>query len=701
MRMVKIHYCQSKEGLIMSRYNDLNIALVSLLQQLGLYSQANSISEDSRLDHLSTTDVLDVLRKYNINFHVVLMNKKDIDHTLLPFLVIPHEEPAFVSRRKDNKFQRFESEGQWKNISFRQGFEQSKMIIIENLPAKSVKSKTFSQYFSQQKKWYKPVFWLSLLSSLTGLAVPLFTMSVYDRVIGGQAPEVLPTIALGAFIALTILVGSRLIRAKVVSSASNRFARDLSDVTYSKLLRMPLMVLSRVGLSNHIARMKNAEKVRGMISGPGGAGLIDLPFTVIAFATIAFLSGWLVLVPIIMLFIYFGVMKLLNKYTARVVPTINSEYQQSINELSKNVLQLKASGQTDTRRAEFFRQCRESCRQNFLFAKRNGLKTATAHALSMFTALATVFTGIFLVLNQSITSGALIACVMLIWRITGPAQLAFSSGQKLTMMNGAIAQFDRFMQATPEQNEYRLEQPERNIAPKITINQITLRYTASQEAVLSGVSADIESGDCVAVIGPNACGKSSLLLSILGVVEPQAGYITVNNKNLKQYDPESYRSYVGFSPAEPDLFPGTLADNLRIAKPDATDEELIAALKCAGGESLFTSLASNLNIQLENNASNMLSAVEGSYINLARALLKKSSLIVLDEPLANRNPYAIDAFSKTVLSRKGKATIIFTSHDPELIKLADKVIVLDKGTVVYAGPVPDKNSQDMESTDNE
>jgi len=203
------------------------------------------------------------------------------------------------------------------------------------------------------------------------------------------------------------------------------------------------------------------------------------------------------------------------------------------------------------------------------------------------------------------------------------------------------------------------------------------------------------------VIGPNACGKTSLLLSLLGVVEPQAGFIMVNNKNLKQYDPETFREYTGYCPAEPDLFPGTLADNLRIAKPDATDEELIAALKHAGGESLFIALNSNLNVMLENNASNMLSAVEGSYINLARAFLKKSNFIILDEPLANRNPQARKAFSNTILGLKGKATIVFSSHDPELIKLADKVIVLDKGSVVYAGPIPEKNSQEMESSNHE
>lgn len=685
----------------MNNSNDLQLALIALFQQLGLHSQANSIALDTRLEQVNTTELLDVLRKYSINFHVISMNKKDISHTVLPFIVIPQESHAFVAQRRNNQFEQLTADQTWQSVSFEDDVVQSKVVIIENLPTKKSATKTFSQHLAKQKKWYTPVFWLSLLSSLTGLAVPLFTMSVYDRVIGGQAPDALPKIALGAFLAITILVGSRLIRAKLVASASNKFARDLSDITFSRLLKMPLMVLSRVGLSNHIARMRNAEKVRGLVSGPGGSGLIDLPFTIIAFLAIVFLSGWLVLVPIGMLFIYYFVMKLLNKYTSSVTPTISTEYQHSINELSKNVLQLKASGQTEARRVEFFRQCRESCRQNFLFAKRNGLKTATAHALSMLTALATVFTGIFLVLNQSITAGALIACVMLIWRITGPAQLAFSSGQKFTMMKGATQQFDRFMQASTEQSEYRIEQPDRTIAPAININQVTLRYSVNQEPVLSGASADIESGDCVAVIGPNASGKTSLLLSLMGVVEPQAGFVLVNNKNLKQYDPENFRDYVSFCPAEPDLFPGTLADNLRIAKQNATDDELIDALIRAGGESLFTSLNSNLNVMLENNASNMLSAVEGSYINLARAFLKNSTFFVLDEPLANRNPHARAAFSESISALKGKATIVFSSHDPELIKLANKVIVLDKGSVVYAGPIPDKNSNETESSTHE
>lgn len=674
--------------------SELKNILVALFQQLGLFSQANNILNDDSVKTVDTVTLANLLGKHHIGYSVSKVDKAATSQAIHPFIIVPDSESAVMARRRNEQYEIFEQHTeQWQAISAAKLPQVGHVFIIENLPASKQNIRAFAAHMSKRTKWYRPVFWLSLLSSITGLAVPLFTMAVYDRVIGGQAPDVLPTIALGAALALGVLITTRLTRANVLASTSNRFARDLSNLTFKRLLSMPLMVLSRVGISNHMARMRNAEKVRTLLSGPGGAGLVDLPFTAIALITIALLSGWLVIVPLVMLLLFYLVMKAVNKYAQSASPTISGDYQNSINELAKNLLQLKTSGETDGWNTKFARQCKENCRQNFLFAKRNGLNAAVAHAMSLLTALVTVFTGIFLVLNQSISPGALIACVMLIWRITGPAQLAFSSSQKITMMDMAIKQFDRFMQASTENSELRLDTPATHIPPAISFQHVTLRYGAEVEPALAGVSVDIEPGENVAIIGPNACGKTSMLLAAMGVAEAQAGYVSVNGKNQKQYDPEAYRKWAAFCPAEPDIFPGSLADNLRIAKEDATDEELIAAIKAAGGESLFNALGNDLNIDLLNRGHTLLSAVEGSYISLARALLKQSSLLILDEPIANRNPAAKAQLLKTFNELKGKSTVLFTSHDQELIQQADKVVILDKGAVVYAGPIPDQSAQ--------
>ncbi|MEW6999134.1 ATP-binding cassette domain-containing protein [Colwelliaceae bacterium BS250] len=673
--------------------NELKIISINLFEQLGLYAQAKNIAQDTRLENIDTVGFARLLRKHNLGFTVHKSDTNKIKQAMHPFVVIPDDKPAQLIRRRGDKFECLVENKQWQDFKFSDIALTSHVFFIDKIPGTRESAKTFAAHMSKRTKWYKPVFWLSLLASLSALAVPLFTMSVYDRVIGGQAPDALPKIALGAAIAIIILVVSRLIRAKVLSTTSNRFARDLSEIMFQRLLSMPLMVLSRVGITNHIARMRNAEKVRMLLSGPGGAGLVDLPFAIIAFATIAILSGWLVLVPIIMLGLYYLVMKGLNKYAQKATPVISGDYQNAINELSKNILQLKACGNTDSWKTKFARLVRENARQNFLYSKRNGLNAAAAHALSMFTALATVFTGIFLVLNQSITPGALIACVMLIWRITGPAQLAFSSSSKFTMLQGSIAQFDRFMQARTEQNGLRLDIVDTSKPPAISFQHVTLRYSAEGEPALAGVTVDIEPGEHVAVIGPNGCGKTSMLLAALGVIEPQAGFVTVNQKNLKQYDPEAFRSHAAFSPVEPDIFPGTLAQNLRIAKSDASDEQLIEAMNASGGNALFAALGNDINANILGQGNNMLSAVEGGYISLARAFLKKSKLLILDEPIANRNPAAKQQLIATLAKLKGNTTVIFSSHDQELIKLADKVVVLDKGAVVFAGPLPDENNE--------
>lgn len=666
---------------------NLKSLLVTLFNQLGLNAQAKNIERSALVDNASYLDAYVLFKKHHVVADLRSIDPEMLSHTIYPFLILPEEGEPQIGRRNQHIFEYLGPHQQWQPLTLP---SDGKVFIINSLPSINQKRSRFASQFKQQKKWFKPVFLLSLISSLTGLAIPLFTMAVYDRVIGGQAPDILPGIAIGALLALSIFIASRLLRAKVLASASNKLARDLSAVSFNQLLSMPLMMLSRVGLSNHLARLRNAEKVRGLLSGPSGAGLIDLPFTIVALIAITVLSGWLVLVPLCMLILFYLVMKALNRFTQAASPTISSDYQNSLNELAKNVLELKTAGETEGWYADFIRRCREHCRQQFIYAKRNGLNAAVAHAMGLMTALVTVFCGIFLVLNQSISPGALIACGMLIWRITGPAQLAFSSMPKINMITNTITQFDRFMEVTTEFNQLRLDGPNLNKAPSLSFKHVTLRYTAEAEPALSGVTFDVEAGETVAIIGPNGSGKTTLLLAAIGVIDTQAGFVTLDGKNLKQFDPEALRQWAAFSPTHTELLPGSLADNLRLAKPDATDEELCQALYEAGGDALKEVLGGDLHRSLSAQGANMFSVVGSGYISLARALLKKSPLLVMDEPIANRNPFAKKTFIETLTKLKGKTTILFTSHDQELIQHADKVVILNKGTVVYAGPIPNK-----------
>lgn len=179
--------------------------------------------------------------------------------------------------------------------------------------------------------------------------------------------------------------------------------------------------------------------------------------------------------------------------------------------------------------------------------------------------------------------------------------------------------------------------------------------------------------------------------SAVGVLEPQAGFISIDAKNLKQFDPQSYRHHLAFCPAQPDILGESIAENMRFVKPEATDNEIKQALIEAGGQSLLDSINDDIYQPVFTHGDLVHNSAEASHISLARALLKSSKLLILDEPIANQDPQAKAQFIATLTKLKGNATVIFSSHDSELINLADKVIVLDKGTVAFAGPLPTKD----------
>lgn len=682
---------------------NLSETLILLLESLGLYSQAENVKEGQSSEKVDAIMLVELLSKFNLKFSVLPISDADLQKAIYPFIVFDESNDSYILRRQSHRFEKQIVGQDWLDFDISTLNQDDYVITIDSIPSTRKKGSSFSTLLAKRKKWFRPVFLLSLFSSLTGLAIPLFTMAVYDRVIGGQSANILPGIALGAVIAVAILVGSRLVRAKILTEQSNRLAREMSGMTFSKLINLPLIILSRVGLASHIYRLRNAEKIRTLLSGHGGAGLIDLPFTLIIFITIILISGWLVLVPIGMLLLSYIILMLLDKYVQAAMPTISIEYQEALNEFSKSTSHLKNSGFNELWVTKFFKLSKENTRQNFIYAKRNGLNASVSQGLSMLTTLATVFAGIFLVLDQSISPGALIACVMLIGRVTGPAQLAFMSRHKLAMMKMATTQFDRFMETETELSETRLKIIDKSKPPTLSFSQVSLRYSAITEPALSGVSVDIAAGEVIAVIGPSGSGKSSFLATALSLAEPVSGVVLLNGINIKQYEPAALREFIGYSGSSPVIFPGSLRENLVMEADldNITDDDLISAVKKAGGDNLLRALDYDLDSQLFINGDNVLASIEGNYISLARALIKPSNFFIFDDPISSQNQFAKQAFISTLQSLKKHSTVLFATHDQELIKQADKVIILDKGSVAYFGELPNDAPISQEFSNNE
>jgi ABC-type multidrug transport system fused ATPase/permease subunit len=169
--------------------------------------------------------------------------------------------------------------------------------------------------------------------------------------------------------------------------------------------------------------------------------------------------------------------------------------------------------------------------------------------------------------------------------------------------------------------------------------------------------------------------------------EPAGGRITVGGVDLAGCDPASWRAQVDWAPQDPTLFRGTVADNIRLGDPDATDERVREAARLAGADSFVAALPQGYRTPL-GEGGRQLSAGERQRIGLARAFLRDAPLLILDEPTANLDPASAERVDESIDQVRGTRTVLVISHRAELAFRADRVLELHRGRLRAPEPVP-------------
>jgi ATP-binding cassette subfamily C protein LapB len=330
------------------------------------------------------------------------------------------------------------------------------------------------------------------------------------------------------------------------------------------------------------------------------------------------------------------------------------------------------------------------------YAMATGLAQTLAQALSSLTVLATMGVGVSLVLQQSMSTGGLIASMMLIWRITTPAQQMFSNQVRLRQLTDATRQLDRLLQTVGEMANPQSVAPISDLQHDIVIDRLYYRYNAEREAALNGVSFAIPVGQIVAVVGPNGAGKSTLLEIIAGIRLPHSGRVLVGGRDIRQFDLGDYRAWTGYVPQQVHGLPITVREALTLRFPVATDAMLYQALSRVAGPDWWRLLGGEsaqqaLSLVIDAWGENPDDVRNRMIVRLASATLEVPAIIVLDDPIGDRDPQ-LDGYLRCMLeSLRGRSTIIMATHRPDLIRLADQVAILNEGALLHFGPVaPDE-----------
>ena len=513
--------------------------------------------------------------------------------------------------------------------------------------------------------------------------MPFFIMSIYNTVIGSGSTDTLVQLVIGVIIAVGGEAVLRMIRLRLVVWLGVRLDNIVSNTIFEKLLLMKAAYTESASISSQLSRIKTFESVRKFFTGPLFTVIVELPFTVILLTAIWLLAGQLVYIPIIVVILFIILLAYYQskiRLATRTAARASSHRQQFGMETFIKMRSLHQNGMSRNWWLRYKDKLSYAATTSFKSNMVSSIIETAAHAISLLSGVAVVSFGIHSIWNNTLTMGALIATIMLIWRILGPLQTLCSMLPRVEQLRSSIDQINRLVDIEVEHKPTVIKRPIEHLTGAIKLTNIGLRYTLEVEPIFVGLDIDVKPGEVVAITGSNGSGKSSLLKLINGLYQPQTGTIRIDGINIRQMDPLELRSYICYLPQVPNFFEGTIKENLLFANPLATDTEIMDSLEKATGLEELKNMEKGIETVISANNS----SIPTSYtyiLNLTRAILKKSNILLFDElPNASLNEEVGGAYKKIIQDAKGKKTVFFVSQRDDFIKIADKVIVLTPGT---------------------
>ena len=529
-----------------------------------------------------------------------------------------------------------------------------------------------------------------LFVNMAAIALSLFTMAVYDRVIPNNAMSSLVALVIGIAIVVMTDMAMRVIRSYLVDAAGRRFDMTVGARLFRQLIS--LRGRSRPQSAGTLANtVREFETVRDFFTSATLVGLGDVPFVLMFLSIIFWVGGWLVLVPVTGIAIILVSGLLLQRPISRAVVKAHREAAHKasfLHETMAGIDTIKAVNAQAWARRHWEALIAQTAETSLLSRQWSSLSGAITSGTASFVTISNVGIGALLVASGHITSGALIASVILSSRAISPFAQIANLMARWQQTRLAVEALDTFMQAPAEEAPGQIQ----HISSKgaLSFREVSFSYPSLHEEVppaiaLDNVSFDIEPGSCVAILGRVGSGKSTALRLALNLDAPDGGHVLLDGIDVRQINPAALRAAIGYAGQEAVLFHGTIRDNILAANPGLGDDALLAAAKAAGLGDLLSRSVLGLQTPVGERGAR-LSGGERYAVSLARAIAARPPVLLLDEPTASMdNTTEQQVIAGLARERAGLTTIIVT-HKPALLPLASRIIVLERGRKAMDGP---------------
>ena len=533
---------------------------------------------------------------------------------------------------------------------------------------------------------YKDVLLAALFINIFALAVPIFTMNVYDRVVPNAAFDTLWVLAVGVVLVLLADMTLKSMRGHFLDIASRRVDVELSAKIMERTLGMRLEHRP-ASVGSFAVNLRSFETLRDFITSATMTTVVDLPFALLFFAVIAWI-GWPLLIPVLL-----GVAAILLFALYRrpkLQRLTETTYQAGAQRNATLIESLTGMDTLKAMNAESVMQRKWEQTTRFLAGVGVDLRLATLSVThftmfcQQFVSVLVIVVGVLLISDGALTMGGLIAATMLAGRSIQPfGQMA---GLITQAHNARIAltSLDGLFDTPVEQREGGAFVSREQFRGDIAFNNVSFSYPGSETTSLSGVSFRIKAGEHVAILGRVGSGKSTLTKLALGLYEPTEGAVLVDGIDLRQLDPGEYRSSVGYVPQDVTLFHGSLRDNLTLAHRGIEDDALVEAARRAALTDFVNRHPRGFDMPISERGDSV-SGGQRRCIAVARALVHRPGILLFDEPTGSMDNTTEAAVKKELLEYLPERTLIVVTHRTSLLDLVDRIIVVDGGKVVADG----------------
>lgn len=661
-------------------------------------------TESKSFDYAS---LVNVLNSHQFDNQIIEIDLHKIPTIAAPFLaLLANNESVVISKIEDGEngrhFEILTEEGLRQTLSVQDlavNYSGYSWFIKRNIRSETrseidkYETSGFWKVIWRYKKYYYQVIIASFVINLLALISSLYVMNVYDRVIPNQAYETLWVLTIGVVLAIGFEFLAKMLRSYLLDIAGKKADIVISAMLFHRV--MGIRLDKRPASSGSYANnLRDFESIREFMTSASLLALVDLPFILLFIGVISVIGGYLALVPLTIIPVVVIAGLLIQKPLAKGINASMKETSQRQGlavESIEGIETLKLNNAVNWAQQRWEMLTEKTAFSSIAVRNLTNFMVNFSAAMQQLNTVGLVCLGTYLIhandVNSRITMGALIASVILSGRALAPLGQIAGLATRFQSARMALAGVKNIFNRPVEREDHKKYISPTSVNGALRLTNVTYQYNKDGQPALNNINLEIKAGEKVAILGKIGGGKSTLLKLLTGLYEQQQGNISLDDLDIRQIDPIFLRSKVGMLAQKPRLFFGTLRENLDLARLDgySSDDDLVRALKRFQLDKIIRQHPAGLDMPLGEDGLG-LSGGQKQMVALAQLTLHNPNVVLLDEPTTgidvDTEKLVLDALEAWTQDK----TLIVVTHKLPILRLVDRIIVMDDGKILIDGP---------------